>query len=89
VAPHPLLFILFREFSPRSDEAPTVGDAMTQQVITIGAEESIWEAAFKIDRHGVRRLPVVDEQGFLAGVITRSDLVRAMARGRELRAAAS
>jgi CBS domain-containing protein len=61
----------------------TVGEVMAINLVSIGPEESVWEAASTIDRHGVRRLPVVDEEGFVVGVLTRSDLVRAMARGNE------
>ena len=89
VAPHPLLFILLRGDQPKEVGAVLVGDVMTKDVISIGPEESIWEAAFKIDRHGVRRLPVVDDEGYVVGVVTRSDLVRAMARSQELRVQAS
>jgi len=89
VATHPLLFILLRE-TPRSEvKGVTVQDVMTSNVISIGPDESVWEAASLIDRHGVRRLPVVDDEGYVIGVVSRSDLVRAMARSQELRARAS
>ncbi|MDP9233981.1 MAG: CBS domain-containing protein [Actinomycetota bacterium] len=58
----------------------TVGEVMATKVVSIGADDSVWEAASLIDRHGVRRLPVVDDEGFVMGVLTRSDLVRAMAQ---------
>jgi CBS-domain-containing membrane protein len=56
---------------------------MTKVVVTIGANDSIWEAASLIDWHGVRRLPVIDDEGFVVGVLARSDLVRCMARSHE------
>jgi CBS domain-containing membrane protein len=52
---------------------------MTKEVVSIGPEESVWEAASLIDRRSVRRLPVVDVDGHVIGVLTRSDLVRSMA----------
>jgi CBS domain-containing protein len=83
VAPYPLIFLLLRG-SPRREAAySTVGDVMTRDVVTIGPDESVWEAASLIDRHGVRRLPVVDPEGYLIGVLARSDLVRCMARSNE------
>jgi CBS-domain-containing membrane protein len=56
---------------------------MASDVISITHDKSIWEAACLIDRHGVRRLPVLDDSGYVVGVVTRSDLVRCMARSRE------
>lgn len=58
----------------------TVGEVMSEIVIPIAPEASIWEAASLMDRKGVKRLPVVDEEGLLVGLVSRADLVRSMAR---------
>ena len=86
VALDPLMFLLVRG-TPRMEgrSASSVQDVMTTDVITIGSDESIWEAASLIDRRGVRRLPVVDKDGFVIGILARSDLVRCMARSHEER----
>ena len=42
-------------------------------------EAGVWEAARLIDRFSVRRLPVVDAENFVIGIVARSDIVRAMA----------
>jgi CBS domain-containing protein len=69
---------------PRGEfHVTTVGDVMSRNVVSIGQEESVWRAASLIDRYGVRRLPVVDVEGYVVGVLARSDLVRAMARSDE------
>lgn len=81
-APYPLTFLL-RGSPPRDVSGSTVGDVMTEKVVSIGPEQSIFEAAALIDRHGVRRLPVVDDEGYLVGIVARSDLVRCMARSFE------
>lgn len=60
-----------------------VGDVMTTRVVSITPDATIWEAASLIDRHAVRRLPVVDEDGFVVGVVARADLVRYMAQREE------
>lgn len=61
-------------------------DVMSKPPVTIRADESLFEAARLMDRHGIKRLPVVEEDGFLVGIISRGDLVRAMTRGdREVR----
>jgi CBS domain-containing protein len=61
----------------------TVNEVMTPIVIQIGPEASIWEAASLMERRGVKRLPVVDEEDQLVGLISRADLVRSMARDDE------
>ena len=78
--PTPLLFLLVRGIPRPEARYSTVGEVMTTEVVTIGPDDSIWEAARRIDRHGVRRLPVVDAQNYVVGVLARSDLVRAMTR---------
>lgn len=79
LAPHPLMVLVSQ--APRRDvHDTTVGDVMTTDVFSIGPDASIGDAATQIDRHGVRRLPVIDFEGYVVGVLTRSDLVRCMAR---------
>ena len=60
--------------------ARTAGEAMTTPVISIGPEKPVAEAAAKMIEYGVNRLPVVDEQGKLVGLVSRADLVRAFTR---------
>ena len=84
VAPHPLKLLLVRGNPPIEARNTTVREVMIKDVISITPDESLRQAAVLIDRHGVRRLPVVDEDGCVVGVLTRSDLVRCMARSREL-----
>lgn len=56
-----------------------VADVMTRDVVTVGPDASVGEAAILMDRHSVRRLPVVDGDGYLCGVMARADVVRALA----------
>ncbi len=79
VATAPLMFLL-RGGRLRDVEKTTVGDVMTSEVVSITPDANIRLAASLIDRNGVRRLPVIDGEGFVVGVVARSDLVRAMAR---------
>jgi CBS domain-containing protein len=78
-APQPLMMLLLRGSPPSATRDLRVGDVMTHRVISIRPDDSIWSAAELIDRHGVRRLPVVDDEGYVVGVLARSDLVRCMA----------
>ena len=74
-------FVFFLEGGePRGEQPQTVGEVMARQVITIHPDASLKDAAIQLDKYGVRRLPVVDNEGFVVGVVTRSDLVRAMAQ---------
>lgn len=79
VATTPLMFLL-RGTPPHDAHNTTVRDVMTTAVISISPGASLWEAAALIDRHGIRRLPVVDAEGVVVGIVARADLVRAMAR---------
>ncbi len=53
---------------------------MTEPVITVPLGTSVANAARLMVRLGVKRLPVVDAQGKLAGIVTRSDLLKMFLR---------
>ncbi|WP_329447841.1 CBS domain-containing protein [Streptomyces sp. NBC_01426] len=55
-------------------------DLMTAPAVTIHAEQTVTEAARLITRRGVTRLPVVDEEERLVGIVTRRDLLRVFLR---------
>jgi CBS domain-containing protein len=57
-----------------------VSDAMSRRPVTILADDSISEAASRMMRNGVRRLPVVGDEGRVVGVIAADDLVRILAQ---------
>jgi len=60
-----------------------IEEIMTRDVITVGPQTPIHEAARLMVDHGVSGLPVVDEQGNLVGVLSEGDLiVRQRARPR-------
>jgi len=61
-------------------DARTAAEAMTAPAITITRRRPVTEAAAKMLEEGVKRLPVVDEEGKLVGIVTRADLVRAFVR---------
>jgi acetoin utilization protein AcuB len=49
---------------------------MTADPVTIGPRDSLVTAQEKLDKGGFRRLPVVDEQGVLIGIVTDRDMRR-------------
>jgi CBS domain-containing protein len=53
---------------------------MESPAITVGVLETVAEAARLMTEHGIKRLPVVDDEGTLIGIVTRTDLVRAFTR---------
>jgi CBS domain-containing protein len=61
-------------------EARTAGEAMSAPAITIEAKRPLAAAATTMIDEGVKRLPVVDQDGKLIGIISRADLVRAFVR---------
>lgn len=60
--------------------AATVADMMTADPVTISPEDSVRDAARIIAEQGHNRLPVVDADGQLVGVVTRVDVLAALAR---------
>ena len=56
-----------------------VRDVMSAPVITIGEDDVLYEALYRMSRHGIHRLVVVDRKGALAGIVTVTDLLRLQA----------
>ena len=61
----------------------TAGDLMTSPAVTVSAEDTIEEAARIMYRRKVTRLPVVDAQGHLAGIVSRADVLAVFDRSDE------
>jgi CBS domain-containing protein len=59
-----------------------VGDVATLDPVVVRDVEGAETAARRMREYGVRRLPVVDERGYVRGIVTADDLVRVL--GREL-----
>ncbi len=67
----------------RKAEAALAVELMTAPVITIGPDEDVSEAARRLDKHRIKRMPVVDDTGRLAGIICRRDILRIFLRSDE------
>ncbi|MFF5651387.1 CBS domain-containing protein [Streptomyces collinus] len=59
---------------------PTAGRLMSAPPVTAYAEDTIDEAARTMARRGVKRLPVLDEEDRLVGLVTRRDLLQVFLR---------
>jgi CBS domain-containing protein len=51
-------------------------EIMTEDLVTAKEHESIEGALKKMETHGVRRLPIVDDDGALAGILTLDDILQ-------------
>ncbi|MEV5909037.1 CBS domain-containing protein [Streptomyces chartreusis] len=60
--------------------ARTAGQLMTEPAITVHADDTIVEAARTMAKHHVERLPVLDEEHRLVGIVTRRDLLQVFLR---------
>jgi len=60
--------------------ALNAGELMTTPAITIGRQATIPAAARVMNERHIRRLPVVDEKGRLAGIVSRRDLLSVFLR---------
>ncbi|MFJ1551698.1 CBS domain-containing protein [Streptomyces sp. NPDC088246] len=58
----------------------TAAEVMSTPAVTVHAQESAPEAARLMMRGGVERLPVVDDEDRLVGIVTRRDLLRLFLR---------
>lgn len=56
-------------------EEVLVGDLMTQDLGTATENEGVYEVLARMWELGVRRMPVVNPQGRLVGIITTDDLI--------------
>jgi CBS domain-containing protein len=62
-----------------SPETVVVGDVMSYDLATAREDEDIWEVVRRMRAKGVRRLPIVDEDGALVGIVTMDDMVEFLA----------
>jgi CBS domain-containing protein len=54
-----------------------VADVMTKEVVTAGPATPLRELVELMERHGIKRIPIVGD-GTLVGIVSRADLLRAL-----------
>ncbi|MEU3467340.1 CBS domain-containing protein [Streptomyces sp. NPDC006687] len=59
---------------------PSAGQVMSAPAVTVHAEETAADAARLMTRRSIERLPVVDVEDRLVGIVTRRDLLRMFLR---------
>lgn len=60
-------------------EAVKVGEVMGPGLVTVGEHDTVYDTLQRMRQHGVRRIPVVDARGGLAGIVSLADLLEFLA----------
>lgn len=56
-----------------------VSDVMTREVVTVAPETPLPEVARELERHRIKRVPVVDAAGDVVGIVSRANLMQGLA----------
>lgn len=64
----------------RAPASVTAREVMTASPVTVPRNAGIETAVALMRKSGIRRLPIVDEEGMLAGMVTADDLTVLLAR---------
>lgn len=67
----------------KKGHAQTAGGLMSTPAVTLHAHDSITEAARTMGERNVKRLPVVDDEERLVGIVSRHDLLQVFLRADE------
>jgi CBS domain-containing protein len=60
----------------KDPETTTVGEIASRELVTIDPQQDLDEALRLMARHQVRRLPVVEEDGKLVGIVAQKDIAQ-------------
>lgn len=69
---------LAQELQRLRQSRQTVGEVMTSAPLTVSSQTKIAQAVRLMVEHDVKRLPVVDHQGKLVGMVSRVNVLRAL-----------
>ncbi len=61
--------------TPLSENSVTIREIMTTEIITTTADTAVEEIAAELRSRGIGGLPVVDENGFLIGMVSEYDVI--------------
>lgn len=62
-------------------ETVTVGDVMSDHLLTAKEDDNFWRTVDRMSAKGVRRLVVLNESGALVGILTVDDVLTVLAVG--------
>ena len=60
----------------KNPESTTVGEISSRELVTVDPQQDLDEALRLMARHQVRRLPVVEEDGKLVGIVAQADVAK-------------
>ncbi|MCX8049405.1 MAG: CBS domain-containing protein [Methylohalobius sp.] len=69
------------EAENQAAHALKVAEVMTREIEVVGQIEDVYAAVERMREAGARRLPVVDQRGALAGILTLDDLIAMFSQG--------
>jgi CBS domain-containing protein len=78
--------IVVRGIAEGKDAATKIGDVMTTEIYSVKPDDFVFEAIRLMGDRQVRRVPVVNEMGELAGIIAMADIALEMEDEREIAA---
>lgn len=61
-------------------QALSAQNIMNAPLVTVGEDDFLFEALYRMSRHGIHRVVVVDGRGHLAGIVTDSDILTLQTR---------
>jgi CBS domain-containing protein len=76
--------IVVRSVADGTDPSASVAEAMTTDIFSVRPDDFVFEAIRLMGDKQVRRVPVVDESGKLAGIIAMADIALEMEDEREI-----
>ena len=76
--------IVVRSIADGMDASSPVSESMTTEVYSVRPDDFVFEAIRLMGDKQVRRVPVVDEKGELAGIIAMADIALEMEDEREI-----
>jgi CBS domain-containing protein len=60
----------------KDPQSTTVGEVASKDVVTVEPQQGLDEALRLMAKHQVRRLPVVEDDGTLVGIVSQADVAR-------------
>lgn len=71
-----VLSVVATELDPKTI---TVGDVMGDELITATEDEDVFDAVQRMRDKGVRRMPIVGDDGVLIGIVSLDDVIESLA----------
>lgn len=62
----------------KATRANKIKEIMNREIVTISRNSSVYNAATLMDNYDINRIPVVDKNNKLKGIITRNDVIKAL-----------